>query len=54
MDCPICFDPIKDVAVELDACSHKYCDDCISEWSRVCPTSSWFCSEGLRVDYSPG
>lgn len=39
LECPICLDVCESVA-SLDACSHKFCYDCIIKWSEkksLCP-----------------
>lgn len=35
-ECPICYDNIY-VPLELNACGHTFCKNCITSWGNTCP-----------------
>jgi hypothetical protein len=35
--CPICLEPAKEIS-ELDTCHHKFCKECIDQWSNLANT----------------
>lgn len=35
-NCPICLSNFDSVVSSPDVCQHKFCLDCLQEWSKVC------------------
>jgi hypothetical protein len=34
-DCPICFCPLDDTAIQIENCEHKFCKECLQEHAKV-------------------
>lgn len=47
-NCPICLSTFdSDLLASLDVCAHKFCLECIQEWSKV-NEATLYCSLGER------